>query len=135
MHRCLKSGAYGIVTVPFLYAECDARDFRRWTIEGFSTELSLAQLKPVEIRMRGGAFFCGAMLSASFVHLLFPRHRSWRASRNIWGVVRAGLMLAVTIPFWLLAYVGQMIDLIVPIKGFYMGSIVIFRKGGEPGGI
>jgi len=128
MYRTLRAGGHVMITVPFLYAECDVRDFRRWTIEGISKDISRAGFEIVACRPRGRVFFLAPILLSSFVPLLFPRPTTWRAATTFWSTVRSIAIALVVLPFHLLGWIGLLVDFVLPLRGAYMGSTVLATK-------
>lgn len=128
MHRVLRPGGHCLMTVPFLYAECDVRDFRRWTLEGISRDVERAGFKIVDCRPRGGVFFLVPILVSSFVALIFPRPTAWRGSATRFGVLRSLTISVVVLPFQVLAWAGLLLDRVLPLRGAYMGSMILFSK-------
>lgn len=128
MHRVLRPGGHCLMTVPFLYAECGVRDFRRWTIEGISRDVERAGFRVVDCRPRGRVFFLLPILLSSFVPLIFPKPKSWRGATSRLGLLRSLTISLVVLPFQLLGWIGLAIDKLLPLRGVYMGSMISFSK-------
>jgi SAM-dependent methyltransferase len=65
--RILKSGGYGIITMPFLHpVHPDSYDYQRWTVARLALEIKNAGLELIEINEFGGLF---AVIS-DFYHVI-----------------------------------------------------------------
>jgi len=117
-----------MLTAPFLYAECDVRDFRRWTVEGISNDMRRAGFDIVSCRTRGRVFFLAPVLLSSLVPLLFPRPTNWRGATTVWSTVRSAVVTLIVLPFHLLGWIGLLIDYFLPLRGVYMGSAILAAK-------
>lgn len=127
--RVLKPGGHLILTYPFLYPECDAQDFRRWTVDGMRSMLNAHGFEMVLEQRRGGALFAWTCwITWMIQHLIPGQRRSWRASRGWISFVRAGVLAILTLPAQLLGWVALMIDSMLPSRGIYMGACVMARK-------
>lgn len=127
--RVLVPGGCLLLTFPFNYCECDAQDFRRWTLSGMGKDLGLVGLQVVCMEQRGGRFFsfaCGANWIAQ--HLLPGQRQGWRSEKTYWDYVRAGLVLGITIPTTILQWISLGLDRLFPNEGCYMGGMVVARK-------
>lgn len=128
-HRVLKPGHYLLLTYPFLYPECDAQDFRRWTVDGMREMLRANGFEPMIERRRGGPLFVlTCWLTWAIQHALPGQRRSWRGERRWSGFARAGALALLTLPTQLLGWVALMLDSILQTKGAYMGACVLARK-------
>ena len=68
--RILKSGGYGIITMPFLYPiHADPWDYQRWTDVRIKNELLNAGFEIIEIRNMGGVF----AVIADIAHVAFSK--------------------------------------------------------------
>lgn len=134
--RVLKPGGYYLFTFPFLYAECDFHDYHRWTIEGMNDELVRGGFDVVVAQRRGGFFFAIVLaLNWSVQHMIPGARRSWRAERTLLGLLRAGVVMLLTVPTLALGWVGLLLDKLFPVEGFYMGGVVLARKPIDPAGM
>lgn len=132
-HRVLKSGGCVLLTYPFLYPECDVRDFHRWTVEGMHELLAAHGFEITCAQRRGGAFFAWTCwLTWTLQHLVPGQRRSWRARRNWVSFLRAGVLAALTLPTELLGWLALGLDRILPSQGMYMGACVLARKTHGP---
>lgn len=129
MARILRSGGGLIISVPFLYAECDAHDYRRWTVEGILLELELRDFEILSSQMRGGVFFAFSLFFIWFIQHLFPgQRRGWRSSRSLLSFVNGVLLNILLLPFYLLSWICLFLDSCLNLRGFYMGALVYARK-------
>jgi len=127
--RVLKPGGYLILTYPFLYPECDAHDFRRWTVDGMRSMLHENGFKPVLERRRGGPLFAlVCWLTWSIQHAVPGQRRSWRANRGWDSFARAGVTVVLTLPTQLLGWIALGLDIVFQAKGAYMGASVMAIK-------
>lgn len=128
-HRVLRDGGHIILTYPFLYPECDVRDFHRWTMEGMHGMLRGHGFDIVYGERRGGAFFAWTCwVTWTIQHIVPGQRRSWRAERNWVSFVRAGILAALTLPSELLGWVALGLDRLAPSRGVYMGACVLAQK-------
>lgn len=128
-HRVLRGGGHIILTYPFLYPECDVRDFHRWTVEGMHEALVAHGFEIVRARRRGGALFAWVCWVIWMIQHLVPGQRqSWRARRNLGSYLRAGVLAALTLPVELLGWIALGLDRVLPSQGMYMGACVLARK-------
>jgi SAM-dependent methyltransferase len=129
MTRVAAPGAYLLLTFPFFYPECDAHDFRRWTMEGMTKALGDRQLDIIVSKRRGGPLFALACsLNWMVQHIVPGQRRSWRASRSILGGSRAALIILLTWPTTMLAWACLAADQLLPSGGLYMGGAILARK-------
>ena len=127
--RVIKPGGLVILSVPFLYSECDFHDFHRWTFEGISAELSSRGFDIVSSKKRGGIFFAiGCFALWGLDHILPGQRSGWRSNRSFWTIIRSLFSLLITFPALLLAWIGLFLDCFLPQTGFYMGVIICARK-------
>lgn len=127
--RVLEPGGHCLLTFPFLYAECDFHDYHRWTMEGMRGSLERCGLKVVVDKRRGGLFFATALgLNWVVQHSIPGGRRSWRTSRTALGLLRAGMVVVMTLPTLGLAWIGLALDRFIPVEGLYMGGTVLAKK-------
>lgn len=127
--RVIKGGGHLILTYPFLYPECDARDFRRWTVEGMRALLISHGFEIVTERRRAGALFAFTCWITWLIQHGIPGQRgNWRASRTWTGFLRAAVLVILTFPIQLLGWVALLVDKFIPSKGMYMGACVLAHK-------
>lgn len=127
--RVLKPGGYVMFTFPFFYAECDFHDYHRWTIEGMNAELTRGGFEVVIEQRRGGLFFAGALtLNWTIQHMIPGGRSSWRSTHSPLGLLRAGLVILLTVPTMFLGWIGLLLDCLLPTRGCYMGGVVLARK-------
>lgn len=130
VHRVLKPHQFLLLTYPFLYPECDAQDFRRWTVDGMRAMLNANGFVSVLDQRRGGLFFAViCLLTWSIQHALPGQRKSWRGDRNWGGIIRSGILMLLTLPTQLLGWIALGLDFIFQTKGLYMGACVLARKG------
>lgn len=128
-HRVLKEGGHILLTYPFLYPECDVRDFHRWTLEGMHNMLVAHGFEIVRAQRRGGALFAWTCWVIWMIQHLVPGQRqSWRARRNWASFLRAGVLAALTLPAELFGWIALGLDKVLPSQGVYMGACVLARK-------
>lgn len=129
IERVLAPGGHLILTFPFNYCECDAEDYRRWTLAGMDFELRRIGFQIVQLEQRGGRFFSFACaLNWVMQHALPGQRRGWRAKKSLTGFVRAGFMIVITTPTTILQWLMLGLDRLLPNTGCYMGGIVVARK-------
>jgi SAM-dependent methyltransferase len=129
MVRVLRPGGYAIVSVPFVYSECDVHDFRRWTMEGIVCELQKRCLAVELTRYRGGALFVVACWGVwAMQHLLPGQRRDWRSRKDAISILRAFLVVSLSVVPLMLAWCALAIDRVLPRSGSYMGVLVCARK-------
>lgn len=127
--RVLLPNGYVLLTFPFLYPECDAHDFRRWTMEGMTHELKSRGFEMIHADRRGGRCFAVACaITWAIQHLIPGQRRGWRASRSWPGVMHAALVMALTLPVQPFLWLALGIDYFLPSGGYYMGGAVFARK-------
>ena len=127
--RTLKPGGILLMTFPFLYGECDFRDYHRWTLEGMCADVRSCGFKIVQANPRGGPMF--ALVCAvnwALQHTIPGQRRSWRAGRSASHMLRTAMTLVLTAPTTLLLWLALGIDRLLPMRGFYMGGSIIARK-------
>lgn len=128
-HRVLRNGGHLLLTYPFLYPECDAHDFRRWTLEGMRTMLGHHGFDiRVEQRRGGACFAASCFLTWTIQHLVPGQRRGWRANRSWRGLLRGVLLAGLTLPTQLLGWIALLVDTLVPSRGIYMGGCVLACK-------
>jgi len=134
-NRVLKPGAHLIMTYPFLYPECDAQDFRRWTIDGMRLMLRANGFEPVLEKRRGGSMFAlTCWLTWAIQHTLPGQRKSWRGARRWSAFARSAAVALLTMPTQLLGWLALALDAIFQAKGAYMGACVLARKVDAPRG-
>lgn len=127
--RVLLPNGCVLLTFPFLYPECDAHDFRRWTMEGIAYELNKRGFHVIHADQRGGRCFAIACALLWFIQHLVPGQRKrWRAKRTWLGVAHAALVLILTLPVQPLMWISLMLDYLLPPGGYYMGGAIFARK-------
>jgi hypothetical protein len=127
--RVLKVGGQLVMTFPFLYAECDFRDYQRWTMEGMRALLQRHGLDTELAERRGGPLFaaaCGAVWAIQ--HAIPGQRRSWRSARTSWAFLRSALVALLTLPFVFLSWVALALDGLIPSTGAYMGGAILARR-------
>ena len=131
MQHCIKINGCCLLTVPFMYSECDMHDFHRWTLEGIESDLKSRGFEIVTAVPRSGAFFALGYFGVwAAQHIVPGQRRGWRSKRDFQAVFRGILILVLTLPFTLLAWTGLAIDSLLPQSGMYMGTMVYARKIG-----
>jgi SAM-dependent methyltransferase len=129
--RVLSPGGHVLLTFPFMYAECDFHDYQRWTMEGMAGLLTRNRLIPELETRRGGAVFAAACaLHWALQHIVPGQRRSWRAERSWKGIARSAVLVLLTAPTQLLAWLSLAIDSVFPSQGCYMGGAILARKLG-----
>lgn len=129
MARVLSPGGYVLMTFPFLYPECDFRDFRRWTLEGMFSELGSRGFEVIRAERRGGWLFALACwMNWAVQHAIPGQRRSWRSARGWPGIVRGCFLTLLTLPTTALAWLFLVLDRLLPDGGLYMGASVLARK-------
>lgn len=129
VYRALKTGRYLLMTYPFFYPECDAKDFRRWTIEGMRATLLANGFATVLAQRRGGPIFAlTCWLTWTIQHAVPGQRRSWRGERSLGGFVRSLVLALVTVPTQLLGWIALGVDRCLSGKGVYMGACVLAQK-------
>ena len=127
--RVLRTGGEALFTFPFMYPECDAHDFHRWTLEGMKSDLERRGLEIIFIKRRGSSLFASACALNWWAQHLIPGQRvDWRSKHNLSSVAKALIIQVVTIPTQILLWVGLGADLVLPESGYYMGGSVFVRK-------
>jgi len=81
--RVIRSGGYVLFTFPFLYGECDVRDYYRWTKEGMEDELRRRGFEIIRSEKRGGRLFAVLCMIQWMIQHMIPGGRSsWRTRRS-----------------------------------------------------
>ena len=127
--RVLVPEGHLLLTFPFLYPECDFRDFHRWTLDGMRQDLVEGGFECVLMERRGGpcfAFSCA--LNWMLQHAVPGSRTGWRGERSWGGVLRAAVTTVITVPTVLLGWVSLAVDQLLPTTGYYMGAAVVARK-------
>ena len=132
IYRVLLPGGLLIISFPFLYGECDAADYRRWSIAGMENDLAQRGFEVLNIKRRGGLFFSAASGLHLAAQLVIPGGRkSWRSSVTPSTVVRSAIVVVLTIPTTLVAWLALLVDFVVKPKsllGYYMGALMVCRR-------
>lgn len=129
MARILRPGGLMIVTFPFNFGECDFRDFRRWTLNGMSSEIERTGCSVVKTDSRGGALLATVACWSSATFNLVPGGRkSWRAERSVKSYIHEFILQILKLPFLFLGWVAVPLDRILPPLGFYVGGVVFATK-------
>ena len=128
--RILRPAGIVIVTFPFMYPECDFRDYQRWTVAGMEEMMRRCGLNPVLSSRRGGFVFA-AVCALNWVlqHVVPGQRRSWRQARTWSGVVRSAMVAALTLPTNVLGWLALLFDAVVPARGAYMGGAILATRG------
>jgi SAM-dependent methyltransferase len=127
--RVLAPGGLMILSFPFIYAECELVDFHRWSMQGMEFELRHCGFELIDARRRGGAFFTAASaLHWAAQHIIPGGRRSWRFSSTPTQVVRAAIVHLLTVPTALLGWLALGIDAVVPVRGLYVGGLMVARR-------
>lgn len=130
MARVLVPGGCAVITFPFLYAECDFKDYHRWTMDGMCHLLNRHGLEPVKQQRRGGPLFASACaLNWAVQHLVPGQRQSWRQARNWTAVIRVATLALLTIPTTIAGWVALGLDGLLGDRGAYMGGAVLARRG------
>jgi SAM-dependent methyltransferase len=129
MARVLRPGGAVILSVPFVYSECDRHDFRRWTMEGIVYELHIRGLDVVLAKTRGGMLFALGCLGVwAMQHILPGQRRGWRSQKNIFSMARAIAIIVLTAVPLALTWIALAVDSFLPQCGLYMGVLVCAQK-------
>ena len=129
MYRILKPGGILIISFPFMYSECDFRDFYRWTIDGMTLELERRNFSVLWSRRRGGTMYMlGSMLLWGAQHLLPGARDGWRTRPGIRAYARAALSYLFALPVIPIAWIGLLIDRAFPSRDVYMGAVMAAQK-------
>lgn len=132
MARVLRPGGAVILSVPFVYSECDLHDFHRWTMEGIVYELHIRGFDVVSAKTRGGMFFALGCLGVwAMQHVLPGQRRGWRSQKNILSIVRAVAIIVLTTVPLLFSWFALVLDSLLPRSGLYMGVLVCAQKRTE----
>ena len=133
MTRVLRPEGHVLISFPFLYGECDVRDFYRWTLSGMRQELERRGLRVLAAEGRGGPLFAVAsLLHWALQHLVPGGRRSWRARRGAAAAAREALLLVLTLPTLALQWLALGLDAVLPRGGLYAGGLVLARAARTP---
>jgi SAM-dependent methyltransferase len=128
--RVLRDGGHIVLSVPFMFCECDVIDFRRWTTAGIIHELEDRGFSVLYAAHRGGACYAIVNMVIWAIHHMVPGGRAnWRSSRSLLAIGREALVNALTLPFTLISWLAFTIDRLLPESGFYAGTFVFARLG------
>jgi SAM-dependent methyltransferase len=123
--RALRSDGYVILSVPFMYCECDVVDFRRWTTAGIVQELEERGFTVLRAAHRGGALFAIVNIMIWAIQHGIPGSRvTWRSSRTAGAYCREAIVNLLTLPLTLLCWPAFIIDNLLPARGFYAGTFI-----------
>ena len=126
--RVLHPNGCIMLSIPFMYCECDVLDFRRWTTAGIVQELEERGFAIARVEHRGGALFAAVNMIIWGVHHSVPGSRAaWRSSRTAAAYCREAVVNLLTLPLTLLCWPAFMIDKMLPVSGFYAGTFVFAR--------
>jgi SAM-dependent methyltransferase len=126
--RVLGANGYLILSIPFIFCECDVVDFRRWTTAGITQELEERGFSLISIAHRGGAIYAFINMVIWIIQHAIPGSRAtWRSSRSLAAYCREAVINILTIPFTLLCWPAFLIDGLLPVSGFYAGTFVVAR--------
>ena len=129
MFRVLKPGGKLLITFPFNYAECDVRDFRRWTLEGMENELKEAGFNILFLKQRGGCFFAfSCAVDWMVTHLIPGNRKNWRKERTYFSLLSSVIIVVIKAPILLFEWLMLGVDFILPNKGCYIGGVVLAEK-------
>jgi ubiquinone/menaquinone biosynthesis C-methylase UbiE len=129
MARVLVPGGGVIITFPFLYAECDFRDYQRWTMDGMRELLARHGFESLRAERRGGTCFAMAcMLNWAMQHIVPGQRKSWRQARTALALVRSAVVVVLTFPTLLLCWLALSLDSLFKGQGAYMGGAVFAVK-------
>ncbi len=128
--RSLHPGGHIILSIPFMFCECDVVDFRRWTTAGIVQELEERGFSVLHIARRGGALFAVMnMIIWTIQHVIPGSHVTWRSSRTVGAYCREAIINLLTLPFTLLCWPAFVIDNLLPASGFYAGTFIFAQLG------
>lgn len=129
LHRTLLKNGHVILTYPFLYPECDSRDFYRWTLEGMESLLISEGFEIITNKRRGGVFFAyGSMLNWTVQHLIPGQRKTWRSQKNFFGCFHTIIIFFLTIPTQFISWIALIIDFLFKTNSFYMGGVIVAKK-------
>jgi SAM-dependent methyltransferase len=132
MARVLCPGGAIILSVPFLYSECDMHDFRRWTMEGIVYELKSRGFDVVSAKTRGGMLFAlGCFGVWAMQHIIPGQRGGWRSQKNSFSIMRAAAIIVLTAIPLVLTWIALALDSLLPRSGMYMGVLVCAQKRTE----
>jgi SAM-dependent methyltransferase len=128
--RALRPDGYIILSIPFMFCECDVLDFRRWTTAGIVQELEERGFSVLRIARRGGALFAVINIVIWTIQHVIPGSRvTWRSSRSVGAYCREAIINLLTLPLTLLCWPAFIIDNLLPASGFYAGTFIFARLG------
>ena len=124
--RYLSNDARVIITTPFIFVECDYRDYHRWSHSGINALLTSTGYSVIMNRNRGGTFFAFVyMLVGTLSNLIIGRRSDWHL--NLSPLRRIALVLCETILIPILWF-ALLLDYLIPINGGYLGTITVAKK-------
>jgi SAM-dependent methyltransferase len=127
--RVVAPGGHLLLTYTFLSGESDVNDFRRWTLEGMTCDLSAFGFRVVAHDKRGGLLFALTKLAESVVINCVPGNRiSWRAGDSFSAFARMAVTALLLLPFQLAGWVALLIDQMLPSSPVYFGGMVVARR-------
>jgi SAM-dependent methyltransferase len=131
--RVLRPSGNIILSVPFMYCECDVVDFHRWTAAGIAQELEERGFSVLRIQRRGGALYAIINIIIWVIQHIVPGSRvTWRSSRSVGAYCREAILNLFTLPFTLLCWPAFILDNFLPMSGFYAGTYIFARLGNPP---
>jgi SAM-dependent methyltransferase len=129
MERVLRPEGKIIISVPFVYSECDMHDFHRWTLEGMEYELKSRGFDILSAKNRGGMFFALGCLGVwAMQHAVPGQRQGWRSQKNIFSVIRGVSVIILTALPLIFSWIALFIDGVLPRSGLYMGVLVCAQK-------
>ena len=129
LYRTLLNDGYILLTYPFLYPECDSKDFNRWTLDGMKNLLISEGFEIIINKRRGGIFFAySCMLNWMVQHSIPGQRKTWRSQKNFAGCIIMALTFFLTIPTRILSWIALFVDYLVKIDSFYMGGVIVAKK-------
>ena len=127
-HRVLRPNGLLILSYPFLYAECDAMDFSRWTRDGFEFLLKENNFRVCEHERRGGIFFLFVTGMIWAIQNITPgRPTSWRTTGPL-QLMRSVILNILCFPLMLTSWIALFVDFVLPSSGAYIGCWVVAEK-------
>jgi SAM-dependent methyltransferase len=127
--RVIVPGGYLLLTYTFFFGESGVNDFRRWTLEGMTCDLSAFGFRVVAHGKRGGLLFALTKLGESLVLNCVPGNRaSWRAGNTFSAFARIAITTMMLLPFQLAGWVALSIDQMLPSSPVYFGGMVVARR-------
>ena len=128
-NRLLKSNGQIIITFPFIYPECDVRDFRRWTIDGMKSLLNDNGFEIIFSRRRGGFIFSFLCNVNWLIQHIFPGQRkSWRSKKNFLSLFKNFIIFILTFPIQIFGFIAIYFDKLFNMHGIYMGGFIVAKK-------